>query len=543
MSQNPSVVLNDLSFTWPDGQPVLDGVTGSFGRGRTGLIGVNGAGKSTLLRLIGGRLAPTRGSAQTTGSVDYLPQRITLDADATIAELLGVRPVVDAVRAVTAGDASPEHFDLIGDDGWDLEERSIAALAQLGLPADLDRRVGELSGGEAMLAGVLGVQLRRASVALLDEPTNNLDGDARERLYQVVREWKGALIVVSHDTELLELMDDTAELRAGSLTVVGGPYSLYREWLEQEQAAARQALVAAKQRLKVERKQQIELMEKLAHSERQGRKDKANSKYVAAVVNDRRNSAEKSQGARRGLADGKVAAARAAVDAADALVRDDDRIAIQLPDPGLARSRRVAVLRGSDGREHIVQGPERIAITGGNGVGKTTLIESMLRGEDAVSPRSGDDAAGSHATGSFATDQVAYLPQRIDDLDEHATVLDNVAARAQGVSTGELRNRLARFLIRGGAVDRPVSTLSGGERFRVALARLLLADPPAHVLVLDEPTNNLDLDSIDRLVEALTVYRGALLVVSHDRGFLERIGLDAELRLEASGRLVYEARR
>jgi ATPase subunit of ABC transporter with duplicated ATPase domains len=203
----------------------------------------------------------------------------------------------------------------------------------------------------------------------------------------------------------------------------------------------------------------------------------------------------------------------------------------------------VAVLRGSDGREHIVQGPERIALTGGNGVGKTTLIESMLRGADAASPRPADDAPVPRATGSFATDQVAYLPQRIDDLDEHATVLDNVAARAQGVTTGELRNRLARFLIRGGAVDRPVSTLSGGERFRVALARLLLADPPAHVLVLDEPTNNLDLDSIDRLVEALTAYRGALLVVSHDRGFLERIGLDAELRLEASGRLVYEARR
>ncbi|MCL2515046.1 MAG: ATP-binding cassette domain-containing protein [Microbacteriaceae bacterium] len=532
MPASPTVVLNDLAFSWPDGESVLDGVTGAFGRGRTGLIGANGAGKSTLLRLIAGHLAPTGGTVAAPGAVDYLPQRLTLDADATIAELLGVRETVAAVRAVTAGDASPELFDLIGVDGWDLEERSAAALAQLGLPPDLDRRVGELSGGEAMLVGVLGVQLRRASVALLDEPTNNLDGTARARLYQLVRDWRGALIVVSHDTELLELMDDTAELRAGSLTVFGGPFSEYRAWLDEQQAAARQALVAAKQKLRVEKRDRIRADAKVARSAADGRKKRANGDFGKAMFDAMKNSGEKSGAKIRGLHAGREAEARAAVDAADLLVRDDDRIAIQLPDPGLARSRRVAVLRGADGREFVIQGPERIALTGGNGVGKTTLIEAMI-GRDATHEAS----AQPRATAELATDRVAYLPQRIDDLDDAATVLENVAVRAQGVTTGELRNRLARFLIRGGAVDRPVESLSGGERFRVALARLLLADPPAHLLVLDEPTNNLDLDSIDRLVEALSAYRGALLVVSHDRGFLGRIGLDVELRLEASGRI------
>jgi ATPase subunit of ABC transporter with duplicated ATPase domains len=215
--------------------------------------------------------------------------------------------------------------------------------------------------------------------------------------------------------------------------------------------------------------------------------------------------------------DDRVAKAQAAVDAADLLVRDDDHIAIVLPDPGLARSRRIAVLRGADGREFVLQGPERVALTGPNGVGKTTLIERLVSGDGLLAER------------------VGYLPQRIDTLDERATVLANVAASAPDTTTGELRNRLARLLIRGDAVDRPVSSLSGGERFRVGLARLLLAEPPAQLLVLDEPTNNLDLESIDRLVEALAAYRGALLVVSHDRGFLERLHLDVELRLEASG--------
>jgi len=517
MPSSPSVVLHDLTLTWPDGETAVDGLTGTFGRGRTGLIGANGAGKSTLLRLIAGRLTPTRGSVSITGTVDYLPQHLTLDADATLADLLGVRAVVDAVRAVTQGDADTAHFDVIGADGWDVEERAAAELAAAGLPSDLDRRVDELSGGEAMLAGVVGVRLRGASVALLDEPTNNLDGDGRERLYDLVRAWRGALIIVSHDTALLELMDDTAELRGGELTVFGGPFSAYRAWLDEQQAAARQALATAKQKLRTEQRDRIRAEAKVARSAADGRKKRANGDFGKAMFDAMKNSGEKSGAKIRDLHVGREAEAKAAVEAADLLVRDDDRINVDLPDPRLARGRRVAVLRGADGREFVMRGPERIALTGRNGVGKTTLLERLVSGDGLL------------------VDRAAYLPQRIDTLDERATVLETVALAAPSTPPGELRNRLARFLIRGDAVERPVASLSGGERFRVALARLLLADPPAPLLVLDEPTNNLDLDSIDRLVEALSAYRGALLLVSHDRGFLDRLGLDAELRLEASG--------
>lgn len=533
-SSHAAVVLDRLSLTWPDGTVALDGVSGAFGAGRTGLVGRNGAGKSTLLRLIAGELSPTSGILSTSGEVAFLPQQLTLDVDRRVSDLLGVSAALDAVRAITAGDVDPAHFDAVGDD-WDIEARAEASLAEAGLaPAFLDRTVGELSGGEAVLVAIAGIRLRRAPVTLLDEPTNNLDRDARAALAAMVQSWKGTLIVVSHDLALLELMDDTAELYGRNLSVFGGPYSEWRAWLDAEQDAAKQAEVAAAQVLRKEKRQRIEAEVKLAHRARTAKKAEVEKRVPKIVAHGRKMAAEVSAGRLRTEVGAKEDAARAAHDAAGRRVRSDASMKIELPDPDVSRSRRIAELGGPD-RSWVIQGPERVALIGRNGAGKTTLLERLVSG---VTPDSGGRAPERPELRVEAlTDRIGYLPQRVDGLDEGLSVFENVAAAAPQVPEKELRNRLARFLIRGGTTDRPVSALSGGERFRVALARLLLTDPAPHLVVLDEPTNNLDLDTVDQLVEALRAYRGAVLVVSHDDAFLARLDLDLTLEIDADGGL------
>ena len=527
MSARSPITLRNLSFAWPDGTVVLSGVNGVFNPGRTGLVGRNGAGKSTLLRLIAGILRPSGGQIDAIGAVSYLPQTLTLQQATTIAQLLGVDGILAAMRAIEAGEVDERHFDVVGDN-WDILARTDELLHQIGFStADLDRRVTDVSGGEAMLIAVTGLRIRRAPITLLDEPTNNLDRPTRARLATFVDQWPGTLVVVSHDLELLEHMENISELYGGALTTFGGPYSAWLDHLELEQAAATQAARSAEQALKVEKRQRIEAETKLARRERTGKKAQREGGVPKIVAGNLARKAQVSAGSMRTTLDDKVQSAQAAVDAASARVRDIEHIAILLPDPDVPRGKRLAELHDED-RTIVIQGPERVALIGANGTGKSTLIEQLMA---CRAPSQG------RPYGRLLSERVGYLPQRLDVLDDDASAVANVQEVAPAMPVATIRNQLARLLLRGDSVDRPVGTLSGGERFSVAIARLLLAEPPAQMLILDEPTNNLDIDRVEQLAEALDAYRGALLIVSHDFGFLERIGVSRVIEIDRGGHM------
>ncbi|GGZ63341.1 ABC-F family ATP-binding cassette domain-containing protein [Streptomyces bluensis] len=522
-----SITCTALSFAWPDGTPVFDDLQISFGPGRSGLVGVNGSGKSTLLRLIAGELTPAEGTVRVAGEVGYLPQNVTLDTGLRVDEALGIAAVRAALHAIEAGDVAEEHFATVGDD-WDVEERALATLGELGLGhIDLDRTIGEVSGGESVLLRLAALLLRRPDVLLLDEPTNNLDVYARRRLYEAVASWSGVMVVVSHDRELLELVDQIADLRSGEVTWYGGNYSAYEEALAAEQDAAERMVRVAEADLKKQKRELGEAHSKLAKRTRYANKMYENKREPRAVMKLKKRSAQVSAGKHRLLHEERLADAKERLDEAVEAVRDDDEIRVDLPYTAVPPGRTVLTLLDLELRYGArvrggldLRGPERIALIGRNGAGKTTLLRTIA-GE--LEPVAGEATA--HVP-------LRFLPQRLDVLDDGLTVVENVARFAPSATNNRIRARLARFLFKGARADQPTATLSGGERFRAALAALMLAEPAPQLLMLDEPTNNLDMASVRQLTTALESYEGALIVASHDLPFLESIGITRRLLME-----------
>jgi len=527
-----AIVCSDLNFSWPDGACVLSALTLSIGAGRTGLIGANGAGKSTLLKLIAGELRPVAGTVRTSTDVGYLPQAINLGTRRTVSDLLGITATRNALYAIEAGQAVVDTFAggtvvdafaAVGDD-WDVEERARAWLDRLGLAGlGLDDRVERLSGGETIGVALAALFLRRPGILLLDEPTNNLDLDARRRLYDAVAAWSGVMVIVSHDRELLGLVDQIADLSGGEVRMYGGNLEAYSTLMAAEQQAAQRAVTSAGAEVRRERRDLIDAQIKQATRDRQGRKVAASRSLPRAVTDARKKHAEESAGRSRELHTERLAAARGRLEEAKRAARDDAEIRAELPSTAVPAGRTVLTVTFSPPgvlAELIVRGPERIALTGPNGAGKTTLLQAIA------------DAATLPGVTIRRGAAVGYLPQRLNTLDDSLTVVDNVRAAAPSASVNEVRASLARFLFRGARADRPAGTLSGGERFRAVLAALLLAQPAPQLLLLDEPTNNLDLASVRQLSQALENYRGAILIASHDVPFLRSAGITRWLRLD-----------
>ncbi|MGW7074503.1 ABC-F family ATP-binding cassette domain-containing protein [Streptomyces sp. NPDC054866] len=528
MSTYPtSITCTSLDFTWPDGTGVFDGLQVAFGPGRTGLIGVNGSGKSTLLKLIAGELTPSDGAVHVAGDIGYLPQNVALDTGLRVDEVLGIAATRAALHAIEAGDVAEEHFAAVGDD-WDVEERAVATLDQLGLGhIGLDRTTGEVSGGESVLLRLAALLLRRPDVLLLDEPTNNLDLYARRRLYAAVDAWSGVLVVVSHDRELLDLVDQIADLRDGELKWYGGNFSAYEESLAAEQEAAERMVRVAESDLKKQKRELADAQVKLARRKRYGQKMWDTKREPKVVMSERKRQAQVSAGKHRIMHEEKLSEAKERLDDAVEAVRDDDEIRVDLPFTAVPPGRTVLTLRELSLRygarvqgEFELRGPERVALIGRNGAGKTTLLRTIAGQLEAV-----EGEAQAHVP-------LRFLPQRLDVLDEELTVAENVARYAPDATNNRIRARLARFLFKGARADQRAATLSGGERFRAALAALLLAEPAPQLLMLDEPTNNLDMASVKQLATALESYEGALIVASHDVPFLESIGITRWLLLD-----------
>ncbi|MFD9737598.1 ABC-F family ATP-binding cassette domain-containing protein [Umezawaea sp. NPDC059074] len=530
---DPYVVCTDLSFSWPNDVPVFENLSFSTGDGRTGLVGPNGAGKSTLFKLIAGELTPSSGSVVVQGSLAYLPQSLPFSADMSVVDVLGIAPVVAALDAIANGDTDEAHFTTIGND-WDIEERTRAQLDRLGLgDIALDRRLHTLSGGQVIFLGISAQLIRNPDVLLLDEPSNNLDADSRRKLYTVLDDWKGALLVISHDRALLDRVDRVAELDGSTVRMYGGNYADYEAEVQAEREVAEKNVRTAEQQVKREKREMQQARERAAKRASAGARFARSGSIPKVAAGTLKRRAQESAGKANDTHGQRLADAKSRLNEAERSLRDDKRISLQLPDTRMPAGRTVFLGEGlkvalggrelfaGTGVDLAIRGPERVALIGPNGAGKSTLIR-VISGD--LTPDAGEVRR--------ADGRIAHLSQRLDLLDLDRSVAENLAAAAPDRPQADRMNLLARFLFRGDLAHLPVGLLSGGERLRATLVCVLGAEPAPQLLLLDEPTNNLDLDSVEQLTGALESYEGAFLVVSHDERFLRDIGVERWLRLD-----------
>jgi ATP-binding cassette subfamily F protein 3 len=494
-------------------QVVLDRVDWSVRAGeRIGLAGANGAGKSTLLRIVAGTLEPDAGQVcrKKGATIGYLPQELVALPGQTVREaaLSAFREIRELEqrcrelehRLAEVDPAAPEYPAILAEyaeamDEWDrrgsydLESRAEEVLLGLGFRSgDFDRYVGEFSGGWQMRVALAALLLRRPDLLLLDEPTNHLDLEARNWLEEFLATYPGAVVLVAHDRYFLDVtVTRITEIENGKLTDYACSFSRY-----EEEKAAR---LEHARRAYEEQRQEIERIEAFVRRFRY-------QASKARLVQSRLKQLEKIE--RLPPPPGPPAKLRFRLPAAPR----SGRVVLELENVHKAYGELVVY----DGVDLTIERGERIALVGPNGAGKTTLIK-LLAGVEPCS-------AGCRRVGRNVT--IGYFAQDTPGvLDPRRSVLEEAMKDAPFEMVPKLRDLLGAFLFTGDSVHKPVGVLSGGERNRLALAKLLLR--PFNCLLLDEPTNHLDIHAKDVLLDALEHYDGTLVIVSHDRYILDAL--------------------
>ena len=463
---------------------------------RVGLIGRNGTGKSSLLRILGGLEQADDGELQRQGAVHvaYVAQEPALNEDASVFDTvaLGLQPLRALIDAYAAGsgDLDALQAQIEAQDGWTWQQRVDEALQRLRLVAG--ERIGDLSGGTRKRVALAQALVTRPDVLLLDEPTNHLDLDAIQWLEDLLLEFKGSVVVITHDRAFLDrVATRIVELDRGQLLSYPGNFARYQAQ-KQEQLAQEVAVNARADKLLAQEEVWIRKGVEARRTRSQGRVKRLHELRAARAA--RRDA---------------VGRVRLDVDAGSGgyqgkLVAELESVSLAFGDKLIVDRLSTTVLRG-----------DKLGLIGPNGAGKTTLLKLIL-GE--LEPDSGQVRRGANL-------QVAYFDQMRAALDMDATLEDFISPGSEWIEIGSRRQHvksyLGDFLFSPARANSPVRSLSGGERNRLLLARLFAR--PANVLVLDEPTNDLDIDTLELLEELLQNYEGTVFLISHDRAFLDNV--------------------
>lgn len=493
---------------------------------KVALIGENGCGKSTLFKIINGLLFPDSGKLVGEAKISYLPQAVQL-LTGKVDDVLGIRPKLDALERINSAQATENDWEIVGND-WEIADKLQQELTDWGLEKILfSAPFEELSGGEKEKLLLIKTLLFSSEIILLDEPTNNLDAAAKKLLSAKLMNLEQGVLMITHDRQLLNEVEMIWEMSPKGIKKFGGNYEFYQQAKQQmknELVSKVSHLSKENNRLSIQRN---EIDTKKSKQNKYGEKEVANHRYSRLVGNAKKSLAEASTAGKKKLITAKLEENNMNIYNLG-LELKQDFIKIPLPEKPFIREKLIEIIHLNFGYDTkslitdfnlIMKGNDRIALKGNNGCGKTTLLKLILGN---LQPQSGILKLNGRAV---------YLNQSLDLLNPEKSLLENILDLNPGITINEAHKTLANFKFRNIMALKEVKSLSGGELLRGCLAAIFATAEQPDILILDEPTNNLDITSIEILESSLAQYQGALLVVSHDETFLKNIQINTEIIL------------
>ena len=527
------LILQGASYIHPNGDLLFSDLNLTINKyEKIALIGHNGSGKSTLLKILSGKLRPTAGYVKTESVPYYVPQLFGQFNDFTVAQALKIEDKLKALNEILNGEVTDENLTILNDD-WTIEERCAEALIYWRLEGlDLSQKMESLSGGQKTSVFLAGIAIHRPDIVLMDEPTNHLDLESRNRLYDYIRLTRNTLVVVSHDRTLLNQIEKICELSKRGITIYGGNYDFYTAQKKIENTALNNDLKAKEKALRKAKEVERESIERQQKLDAKGKKKQEKAGLPTISMNTLKNNAEKSTAKLKAVHTEKLDHISAELSQLRSALPDADKMKIGFNQARLHKGKSIVEakevnfafqdqLLWKEPLSFRIFSAERYVIKGRNGSGKTTLIKLIL---GQLRP----------SVGSLNKADISamYIDQDYSLIDNQLTVYEQAQQYNSGaLQEHEVKIRLNRFLFGKTDWGKSCSALSGGEKMRLILCSLTIGNQSPDLIILDEPTNNLDIQNIEILTTAINEYQGTLLVVSHDEYFLKQIYVEHSIDL------------
>ncbi|MGV0921629.1 ribosomal protection-like ABC-F family protein [Empedobacter falsenii] len=527
------LTLQNISYQHPNKDILFSNINLTVqNQEKIALIGNNGVGKSTLLKIIAKKSQPSNGIINIETEPYYVPQIFGQFDQLTIAKVLKIEDKLSALHEILNGNTSEDNFNSLDDD-WTIEDRCNEALSYWQLNnLDLSKKMETLSGGQKTKVFLAGISIHQPELILLDEPSNHLDNVSRQLLYDLVLDTKSTLIIVSHDRKLLNLLNSVYELSKHGIKVYGGNYDFYKAQKQIENNALSQDIQSKEKALRKAKEKERDTLERQQKLDNRGKSKQEKSGVARIMMNTLRNNAENSTSKLKGVHAEKINGISQDLQTLRSSLSPLDKMKFGFDHSHLHKGKVLLTatninfgyndkLIWENNLNFEIISRERIAIKGKNGSGKTTLIKLIL---GKIKPQKG--------TIYRAEKKSIYIDQDYSLLNNKLEVYEQAQQfNTSALQEHEIKIRLNRFLFSKDDWEKPCLTLSGGERMRLLLCCLTINSKAPDIIILDEPTNNLDIQNIEILTKAINEYQGTLIVVSHDEAFLEQIKIERTIDL------------